>query len=346
MPEHPGIDDEGGALWHPWLWQITLGAVLLALAIWQVNFHGLGDAFANASYGWLLLAMGVYIISRIVHAYEWRITLTKVGAPPAAGLFGALLIGTLVNSVVPASAGDIVKIQIVANRYRLPRAGLAAGRGAEAVVDAAIMVVFILISFALPGVGFAPADLLWLLAAGTAVLFAAAVAGSRLMPAVMPRWRVLARLPHAVAGGVERYWPRVHDGLEVIRRPRLLAIAILLNLFGWGVDLLILWAYGQTFHLHIPLAAYLSVTVVVAMLTTFPITFGNIGTYEVALLSVLALYAVPADAALAFAAGTHVITTAFNVALGLLAMAAMGIRPGEVFRVRAPGGGVKGDGQA
>jgi uncharacterized protein (TIRG00374 family) len=133
---------------------------------------------------------------------------------------------------------------------------------------------------------------------------------------------------------LERWWPRIHDGLEVIRRPRLLAVAILLNLFGWGVDLLILWAYGQTFNLDLPLAAYLSITVVVAMLTVFPITFGNIGTYEVALLSVLALYSVPSDAALAYTAGTHVITTLFNVLLGLIAMAAMRIGPGEIFRVR------------
>jgi uncharacterized membrane protein YbhN (UPF0104 family) len=227
-----------------------------------------------------------------------------------------------------------VKIQIVANRYKLPRAGLAAGRGAEAIIDAAIMVIFIIVSFALPGVGFASANLLWLVAVATALLFVTAIIGSRVMPDELPPWRVVRALPRGMRASLERWWPRIHDGLEVIRRPRLLAVAILLNLFGWGVDLLILWAYGQTFNLDLPLAAYLSITVVVAMLTVFPITFGNIGTYEVALLSVLALYSVPSDAALAYTAGTHVITTLFNVLLGLIAMAAMRIGPGEIFRVR------------
>ncbi len=319
---------------NPWLLQAVLAAVLLALAVWQVDLHEVGTAFRDASYAWLALALGVYVFSRMVHALEWQITLTKVGTPPAPGLFGALLIGTLVNAVIPASAGDIVKIQIVANRYNLPRAGLAAGRGAEAIIDAAIMVIFIIVSFALPGVGFASANLLWLVGATTALLFAGAIVGSRLMPDELPPWRVMRALPKAWAAALERYWPRVHEGLEVIRRPRLLSVAILLNLFGWGVDLLILWAYGQTFNLDLPLAAYLSITVVVAMLTVFPITFGNLGTYEVALLSVLALYSVPNDAAVAYTAGTHVITTLFNVVLGLLAMAAMRVSPGEVFRVR------------
>jgi uncharacterized protein (TIRG00374 family) len=319
---------------NPWLLQGALAAALLALALWQVDFHELGKAFRNASYAWLALALSVYVFSRMVHALEWQITLTKVGTPPAPGLFGALLIGTLVNAVIPASAGDVVKIQIVANRYKLPRAGLAAGRGAEAIIDAAIMVIFIIVSFALPGVGFASANLLWLVAVATALLFVTAIIGSRVMPDELPPWRVVRALPRGMRASLERWWPRIHDGLEVIRRPRLLAVAILLNLFGWGVDLLILWAYGQTFNLDLPLAAYLSITVVVAMLTVFPITFGNIGTYEVALLSVLALYSVPSDAALAYTAGTHVITTLFNVLLGLIAMAAMRIGPGEIFRVR------------
>jgi hypothetical protein len=61
-----------------------------------------------------------------------------------------MLIGTLVNAVIPASAGDVAKVQIVANRYGLSRTGLITGRGAESIVDALIMVMFIAISFALP----------------------------------------------------------------------------------------------------------------------------------------------------------------------------------------------------
>lgn len=318
----------------PWLIQLTVAAALLGLAAWQVDLTAFGRSFAEAQYGWLVLALAVYVAARVVHALEWQITLTKVGRAPFLGLFGALLIGTLVNAIVPASAGDVVKIQVVANRYGLPRAGLVAGRGAEAIVNAAIMVIFIMVSFALPGVGFGSRNLLWLLAGATALVFGGAIAASRALPGTLPRWRVLRRLPHRTLDGLERYWPRVYEGFEVIRRPRLLAVAILLNLFGWGVDLSIFWAYGQAFHLHLPLAAYLAVTVVVALLTTFPITFGNVGTYEVALLGVLSLYDISPHQALAYAAGAHVFSTVFNIALGLAAMWIMGVQPGDVFRFR------------
>ncbi len=321
---------------NPWLIQFVVAAILLGLAAWQINFAKLGDAFAHAHFGWLALAAGVYISSRAVHAVEWRITLTKVGRAPLSGLFGALLIGSLVNAIVPASAGEVVKIQVVANRYGLPRTGLVAGRGAEAIVNAAIMTIFIVTSFALPSVGYGSRDLLWLLAAATALVFGGAVLASRTLPESFPSWRWLRRLPHRLHGALERHWPRFSEGLEIIRRPRLLTIAILLNLFGWAVDLLIYWAYGEAFGLDLPLAAYLSVTVVVALITVFPITFGNIGTYELAILSVLALYAVSPERSLAYAAGTHIFGTVLNIGLGLMAMWLMGVQPHEVFRVRQP----------
>jgi uncharacterized protein (TIRG00374 family) len=126
----------------------------------------------------------------------------------------------------------------------------------------------------------------------------------------------------------------LHDGFELVRQPRLLVLAVLLNLFGWFVDITILWTYGQAFHVNIPFAAYLAVTVAVAIITTFPITFGNVGTYEFALLRVLALYSVSPDTALAYAVGTHAFSTVFNVGLGLIAMLAMRIGPREVFSFR------------
>ena len=49
----------------------------------------------------------------------------------------------------------------------------------------------------------------------------------------------------------------------------------------------------------------------------------------------LRLYGVPGEQALAFAVGMHVISTAFNVGLGMIAMWMMGIRPGELLRLHS-----------
>ncbi|MDP9236930.1 MAG: flippase-like domain-containing protein [Chloroflexota bacterium] len=316
---------------NPWVFQIVVAAALIGLVIWQVDLEDLGHAFRHAEYGWLVLALLIYLVARVVHTWEWQLTLTKVGRAPFGGLFGALLIGSLVNAVVPAAAGDVARMQIVANRYGLSRTGLITGRGAEAVVNALIMVVFILVSLALPETGFASRRVVFLLVAGTFAGFVASALLSNALQREVPDWRLLNRLPRRARGALEHIWPRVYDGLELIRRPRLLIAAILLNLFGWVVDLAMLWSYGQAFNLDVPWGAYLSVTVAVAIITTFPITFGNVGTFEFALLRVLSLYGVASDRALAFAVGTHVFNTVFVIAVGLVATWVMGIRPREIF---------------
>jgi uncharacterized protein (TIRG00374 family) len=319
-----------------WLIQGVIVGGLLALALTRIDLPALADAFAKVSYGWLVLALAIYIGSRMVHALEWQITLTKVGKAPFWGLFGVLLIGTLVNGVLPASAGDIVRIQIVANRYGLPRAGLVAGRGAEALVNGVLIVIFVGVSFALPGGAFGSRNLLIWLAVGTVVVMGFSVVLARSLPVLAPQWRVLRYLPKRLRRGVEQHWPRVHEGFEVIRRPKLLVIALAFNVFGWLVDIAISWAFGEAFHLGLPLTAYVSVTLAIGLITIFPITFGNVETFELAVVAALTLHGVSADGALAYAVGIHLFSTVFNIILGLGAMVVMRIPPGELFRLRAP----------
>lgn len=314
--------------------QAAILGACIALAAWRVDLGEVRKSFAEADYRWLVVAFAIYVVSRVLHAVEWQITLARVGRAPLRGLFGALLVGTFVNAVVPAAAGDLVKIQLVANRYRLSRAGLIGGRGAEAIINAVIMIIAILVSLALPGSAGASRTALLALAGVTALAFFGSVLLSRRMPVALPRWGALERLPRRLHGSIAQHWPRFREGLEVMRNVKLLLIVLLLNIVGWGADVAISWAFGEAFGLDVPLGAYLAVTSAIAVVTTFPVTFGNAGTYEVAVVGALALYAVSGHDALAYALGTHLVSTGFNIALGLAAMAAMGVHPSELFRLR------------
>ncbi len=324
-------------IWHlianPWAFQGLLLLGLLVLAYFEIDLKDVGRAFKNARYEFLVAAFVVYIAARFLHAVEWQISLQKVGRAPLAGLFGITLIGTLVNTVIPASAGDVAKVQIAANRYDLPRAGLVATRGAEMVVNAIMMVVFVAVAFALPGASVVPRAVLYLMVAAALALFIFAEATSRLLPETLPDWRVIHMLPRRYVDWLRYHWPRFHAGFEVIRRPDLLGITLLLNLVGWAEDILIVWLYALAFHLSLPFGAYVSVTVAIALVTTFPITVGNIGTYELLVTSVLTLYGAGAAPALAYAIGTHVFAAAFNIVLGLAAVSVMRLKPRDIFRI-------------
>ena len=318
----------------PWLGQVVLALAFIGLAAWQVSWDHVIDAFANVRPEWVGVALLIYLGTRMVNAWEWQVLLSKVGNPPIHGLLGIMLIGSLVNAVLPGTLGDVAKIQIAANRYALPRAGLIAGRGAEALINNFMFVVVVFIGILTARGDAIPRQALWLFVPLTIAATVGVVVASRMLPEALPSWRLLRRLPPGLYDTLEGLWPRLHEGFEAIRRPRLLGILVALGLFGWTVDIAINWSYGNAFGLDLGFGAYVSVTLALAIITTFPVTFGNIGTWEVAVVGALALYNVPADEALAYALGSHVFVTLFNVTLGLVAMAIMRLRPSEVFRFR------------
>ncbi len=318
---------------NPWLFQVVVGGLLLGVAIYEFDLRQAAHSFETVEWQWLIAVFVVYLASRYIHAIEWKITLTRVGHAPTLALFGVTLIGTLVNIVIPASAGDVAKVQIIANRYGLPRSGLIAGRASEAIVNALIMVGFIALSLILPGAHIVGRGVGYALMAAAFMTFVIGAVAARTLPEQLPSWRILRRLPARLYTFIEEHWPRAHAGFEILRNSRLLAIALVLNLVGWAEDIAILWLFGHAFQLDVPFGAYVSLAVAVAAITTFPITIGNIGTYELLLVSVLTLYGVSSADALGYALGTHVITTAFNIGLGMLALWAMRITPGEVFRL-------------
>jgi uncharacterized protein (TIRG00374 family) len=317
-----------------WLIQAVFGAALLGFALWWVDLGDVGRTFSRAHYQWVLLAIAIYALTRVVHTVHWQVYLVKVGRVPLIQLLGAFVIGNFVNSVLPARAGDVATIQFVANRYGLSRAGMIAASGVETVLDALVLVIMMLVALALLNVSFVSAVVLWALVALAAAACVAAVVGSRLIPPAMPRWRWLDFVPNRARGMLRDAWPQLHDGLEAVRDERILAVVLVLTVVGYGMEVLTFWAFGRAFSLGLPLAAYVSVTVAVSFVRTFPVTFQNIGTYEVVLLGLLKREGVAAGDAFAYAVATRILISASITVMGLLAMWLMAVRPRDVFALR------------
>jgi uncharacterized protein (TIRG00374 family) len=318
-----------------WLLQAAIGALLVGLAIWQVDLGRVGSSLSGAHYQWALLAVTIYALTRVIHTVHWQVYLTKVGRVPFPGLFGAFVIGNFVNNILPARVGDVATIQIVANRYGLSRAGLIAASGAETVLDGGVLVVLMLMAIALLDVTFAPPIVLWMLSLMVLALFVALAIISRFVPEEMPRFRWLDGLPERPVRVLRDAWPRIRDGLEALRNERLLAVVLALTFVGYLVEVLTFWAFGRAFGLGLPLSAYVSVTVAVSFVRTFPITFQNIGTYEVVLIGLLRSQGVATADAFSYAVATRILVSLAITVMGLVAMWLMGMRPREVFGLRA-----------
>jgi uncharacterized protein (TIRG00374 family) len=320
-----------------WAFQIVATGLFLALLVWRVDVPSVVEPLGRAHYGWAGLALLVAMAVRVIDTARWRVYLRKLGRPPLLGLLGAFLIGNLGNNLLPARAGDIARIQIVANRYGLPRAGLASATFiVEAMMDGVTFLVLLVIGLAVLEIDFVPVPLLAFLAVAAGGGLVAVTLASHLLPRQLGDWRPLRWLPGPVRRSVAEAWPRFLDGLETMRNPRLFAQAVGLNFLGWLTHVLMFWCFGLSLGLDLDFGNYVVIMVAANLVVAFPITFQSIGTYQLAMTELLAAWGVEREAAFAFSVASHAFVNVWTIVTGVLALWLMQVRPRDVFSLRGP----------
>lgn len=103
---------------------VSLG--LIALLLKEIGFQQTLSVFARADVGFLLAALGLYLLGIVVKTFRWQVLLDALGIPVAFWELVALnFIGFLFNNILPSGiGGDVVKMYELSKDSR---------RGAESV---------------------------------------------------------------------------------------------------------------------------------------------------------------------------------------------------------------------
>jgi uncharacterized protein (TIRG00374 family) len=318
-----------------WL-QLAFIPLFLGLLVWRVNIGKALQTFTEVHYAWVVAALLVFTLSKLVHAVRWRILLGRIRGLPLSGLFGIYLISNMTNNLMPVRAGDLVRIQVPAQRYGIPRAELTATViVVETLLDAATFVILLLIGLSLQDVPAVRIGVLWGFAAlvGAALLIAALAARLRL-PADLGQARWARWLPRWLRDQLAYLLPPFVDGLAALRDVRLAAQAIAISFPAWLIEAAVFWLFGQAFGLDLPFGAYLVIMIGANLVVSLPITPTSIGVYEVTLQEVVALFGVDRALAAGYAIGTHVFISIWIGLSGLVAIRMLNLRFEDIFYLR------------
>ena len=318
----------------------VISVALLGFLLWRINLPHAARALRDADYIYVVPALALFGVAKLLVAQRWRLMMSKFSTvPPLQALFGVLLVSNLANNVVPARIGDVIRVQVPAQRYGLSRARLAATVFAtESLLDGVAFAVLGLIGLALIDLNNFPTSVFWGLLGLVAGGLIAVVPLSHLQ--LNEGWTcrgLLARLPEKFQDMLETAVPHFIDGLAVFKEAKLAAQALGLSFAIWILETVMFMLFGQAFGVHLSFAAWMLIMVVANMISSVPLVPSNIGAYEVAVTESLKALGVDAGSAGALAIASHIFNILWITGAGFAAMWALGLGLGDVFSLgRAP----------
>jgi uncharacterized membrane protein YbhN (UPF0104 family) len=221
---------------------------------------------------YIVLGVAVYLLSFVMRGLRWRMLLSEVGVKaPLHETTGLLTVGYAANTLLPARAGDVVRVFLMAQRTQAKPSLMVSTLIAERLLDVMVLattfvVTSLIFAGGLPTGGKAVAAV---------ILCAVAVIGL-----LVVRWAI--RSDH-IPPGVRGILRDASLAVRQLRGSKHLAQAAGLTTAAWTLEacVYLLSAHAVGIHLNLGSAAYVLSTA--AMFTLIPSGPGFVGTMDSAL---------------------------------------------------------------
>ena len=279
---------------------ILLAVILLYFAMRRVEWGELWRIIQNARLEYLVLGCLLTSATSMIRALRWRVLLSAERWLGVLDVFWATMVGYLGNSFLPARAGEVLRSVALGRRSQISSSFVLATALTERILDAGILV--IIGSIALGMLDEGPPSLLNA-SNGMAVLSAVGLAVVFFLPFLKRQieW-ILNRLPLPVAlkirlrGLLEQFLLGLRSLRHSGRALSFLVLAAVIWL-GDAIGATII-AHALGLSLTIPQALLLGVSL--GLSSAIPSTPGYIGVYQFVAVTVLPIFGLTVNQALAF----------------------------------------------
>ena len=300
---------------------IAISVVALALVLQSVDVGRTVDVLRGADLRWVAFGAALSTADLAFRGLRWQRLIRPIAAVAYLPMFAYLLIGYAANNVLPARLGELVRSHYLGDREGVSRASALGTVVVERVVDLVAVVAIASVALLILSVRGVVAG---------AVLIGAGVAG--LFLAALALGIVAHRLPGADRiGGFVGRWPQIgnlarslQDGLSVAARPRTLAEALLASGAAWTCSILALAAMGQALGVQLSMGQAALMTSGIALASAIPAAPSNIGTFELAAVTVGTTVGLASESALAIGLLSHAMILAVTSIGGAVAFNRIG----------------------
>lgn len=316
--------------------QTLLGAGLLAAWLWVVDLRAVGATLGQARWGYVLLAVGLAIVSTLIRAFRWQVILRPVARVPGLDVWLISQASSLISFLIPLRTGELARALFLRQRNKIPIAAslptVAVDRSLDLLAVLVIGAVGALSGLRVAGVMSTALTLGAALFAGFAAFVVLAIFSQRRMLALAERL-----LPRSLAEPMRHRLLGILSGLldgftAIGRAPRallgLIGLSFVANLLDAAILLILFLGLGTVVSPLVVMTGY-ALFAITFLIPSAPgyvgsmeafgsLIFGALGTGEIAAASTIVLY--------------HALNTVLLGLGGGLAIWALGLRPRAAFQ--------------
>lgn len=312
-------------------WGLLLGFAVSAVALYfafrRADFPAIYSAFRGARYG--PIALGFLSIAALtwLRGFRWSI-LTGGRLRPADG-FWLFNIGFLINSILPARLGEFARAYLAGRRERMHFTSALSSIAVERLMDmiaVAAMFAFILLTIELPPWARGAGSLMGVGALAGIIILAIAARSPGL--ALSLGVRMLAWLPRVDEDSAQKFLRPFIDGLAGVSSLRTFLLGLGLTLLAWFFSGVAGWLMMRGFWPDPPLIDGILAIAASGVGISVPAAPSGVGTFEAAVIGVLAAVGYDADVARGYAIVLHAANIVTTAVIGLIGL----MREGLSFR--------------
>ncbi len=282
-------------------------AVLIWLAF-TYDFSELWTALQGADLFYVVPLPFVIAVSFVVRAMRWRELFFMSSAMRFWSVFSSMMVGYLFNNVLPARAGELVRVYALGKKESLSKSAVLGTILVEKVVD--LLVIILL----LPAMIFYFPFPEWVKGAGWTVAVVAVCAsvalalmalfGDRVMKTGIGK-RLLEKQPHM--DRIRLAGDSFLSGIKGLVKGEIIFKYTMYTVLLWGFELAIAALVAAALDIQISTGELLFVILVIVFGTTVPSSPGYLGTFELFGVTALSLIGIEGVGALSFVVMLHAV---------------------------------------
>lgn len=306
---------------YKWI-KISLGLILTGLALWlsfrKIDWAALKNAFIEANFLWIILALVNTLLVVYALGLRWQILLKSKSNIPLIGLFRLNIISQYINIILPGRFGEISKAYLVARQYPVS-GGYAMGTIViEKILDFFVFVVlwisvpaFLVLEKAVQG--YRIALFFCILAAFFLVLFI-------WQPKIVLKGASFFSrfLPRKSRKGVQDFFEKGIEAFGLLRSANTLLFVVVLTFGFIAGQVLTTFFLFKAFHLNLSFWVGLFLLLAIQVANMPPSVPGKIGVFEYAVILALSLFAISKSQALSYGIILHLVAYLPKILLGLI----------------------------